>query len=149
MEISYLGHAGFKVDHAGNTLVFDPWLARDGAFLRSWFQYPENHFLADEVAALDPARSAIYLSHAHADHFDRAFLARIDRSTPIVIARFVRRHFVLELQEMGFTDVRELQRTLKGQGVEFQTEADEGTTGPASFVIVDPDGNSILIDQHV
>jgi catechol 2,3-dioxygenase-like lactoylglutathione lyase family enzyme len=48
-----------------------------------------------------------------------------------------------------FTDVRELQRQLKAQGVEFTTEADEGTTGPAGFVIVDPDGNPILVDQHV
>ncbi len=48
-----------------------------------------------------------------------------------------------------FTDVRELQRQLKAQGVEFQVEADESTTGPAHFVIVDPDGNPILVDQHV
>lgn len=48
-----------------------------------------------------------------------------------------------------FTDVRELQRHLKAQGVEFQSEADESTTGPASFVAVDPDGNPILVDQHV
>lgn len=48
-----------------------------------------------------------------------------------------------------FTDVRELQRKLKDQGVEIQTEADEESTGPASFVLVDPDGNPILIDQHV
>lgn len=49
----------------------------------------------------------------------------------------------------AFTDVRDLQRHLKGQGVEFASEADESTTGPASFVIVDPDGNPILVDQHV
>ncbi len=48
-----------------------------------------------------------------------------------------------------FTDVRELQRQLKDQGIEFMSEADETTTGPASFVIVDPDGNPILVDQHV
>ena len=48
-----------------------------------------------------------------------------------------------------FTDVRELQCQLKSQGVELSTEADESTTGPASFVVVDPDGNPILIDQHV
>ena len=48
-----------------------------------------------------------------------------------------------------FTDVRELQRQLKAQGVEFMSEADENTTGPASFIAVDPDGNPILIDQHV
>lgn len=48
-----------------------------------------------------------------------------------------------------FTDVRELQRQLKAQGVQLTTEADETTTGPASFVAVDPDGNPILVDQHV
>lgn len=49
----------------------------------------------------------------------------------------------------SFTDVRELQRQLKAQGVEFATKADETTTGPASFVVVDPDGNPILVDQHI
>ena len=49
----------------------------------------------------------------------------------------------------SFTDVRELQQALKAQGVAFQTEADEKTTGPAHFVVIDPDGNPILVDQHV
>ena len=48
-----------------------------------------------------------------------------------------------------FTDVRELQRQLKAQGVQMQQEADESTTGPGSFIAVDPDGNPILVDQHV
>ncbi len=48
-----------------------------------------------------------------------------------------------------YTDVRELQRQLKEQGVELISEADESTSGPASFVAVDPDGNPILVDQHV
>jgi len=49
----------------------------------------------------------------------------------------------------AFTDVRELQRKLKLQGVQMVNEADETTKGPASFVAVDPDGNPILVDQHV
>ena len=49
----------------------------------------------------------------------------------------------------SFTDVRELQRRLKAQGVQLQQEADESTTGPASLLAVDPDGNPILIDRHV
>lgn len=49
----------------------------------------------------------------------------------------------------SFTDVRELQRQLKSQGITMQSEADEMTSGPASFVIIDPDGNTILFDQHV
>ena len=48
-----------------------------------------------------------------------------------------------------FTDVRALQRLLKDRGVSFVTEADESTSGPASFMVADPDGNTILVDQHV
>ena len=49
----------------------------------------------------------------------------------------------------AFTDIRELQRQLRAKGISFADEADENTTGPASFVVVDPDGNPILVDQHV
>ena len=48
-----------------------------------------------------------------------------------------------------YVDVRELQRRLRADGLTFQTEADESTAGPASFMVVDPDGNPILFDQHV
>jgi len=47
-----------------------------------------------------------------------------------------------------FTDVRELQKRLKAAGVAFAAEADETTTGPASFMAIDPDGNPVLVDQH-
>jgi len=48
-----------------------------------------------------------------------------------------------------FIDVRELQRLFKERGISMISEADENSTGPASFMIFDPDGNTILIDQHV
>ncbi len=48
-----------------------------------------------------------------------------------------------------FTDVRELQKRLLAAGLELQAKADEASTGPASFMLSDPDGNPILVDQHV
>lgn len=48
----------------------------------------------------------------------------------------------------AFDDVREIQRQLKSKGIKLTAEADEKTTGPASLVTTDPDGNVILIDQH-
>ncbi|MEA2237637.1 MAG: hypothetical protein QOC81_2361 [Thermoanaerobaculia bacterium] len=55
-----------------------------------------------------------------------------------------------DAQPVGeFIDVRELQRQLKEHGIVMITEADEDSTGPASFMIADPDGNTILVDQHV
>ena len=49
----------------------------------------------------------------------------------------------------SFTDIRELQGQLKTEGLKFTLEADESTSGPASFMLEDPDGNPILVDQHV
>lgn len=48
-----------------------------------------------------------------------------------------------------FEDVRELQRSLKARGITLATEADETTSGPAHFTVADPDGNTLLFDQHV
>lgn len=47
-----------------------------------------------------------------------------------------------------FTDIRDIQKKLKADGVTFSSEADETTQGPSSFIIEDPDGNPILVDQH-
>ena len=48
----------------------------------------------------------------------------------------------------SFTDIRDLQKSLKADGITLTSEADETTTGPASFTLSDPDGNAILVDQH-
>jgi hypothetical protein len=49
----------------------------------------------------------------------------------------------------SFTDVRDLERQLEAAGIEFVSRTEPGTTGPASLVVVDPDGNPVLLDQHV
>jgi catechol 2,3-dioxygenase-like lactoylglutathione lyase family enzyme len=49
----------------------------------------------------------------------------------------------------GFTDVRELQRQLKAKGIVLKVEADESTSGPAHLIAIDPDGNPVMLDQHV
>lgn len=49
----------------------------------------------------------------------------------------------------NFTDIREIQKSLKSKGIQIDNEADESTQGPASFFLIDPDGNAVLFDQHV
>ncbi len=49
----------------------------------------------------------------------------------------------------SFSDIRAIQQELKKRGIDLATEADESGSGPASFSIIDPDGNPILIDQHI
>ncbi|MDT7832898.1 VOC family protein [Flavobacteriaceae bacterium S356] len=48
-----------------------------------------------------------------------------------------------------YDDVRDIQKHLKSKGVSFSSEADESTSGPGSFVVLDPDGNAVLVDQHI
>jgi catechol 2,3-dioxygenase-like lactoylglutathione lyase family enzyme len=47
-----------------------------------------------------------------------------------------------------FTDVRQIQQQLRSAGIAFTVEADEASTGPAHIVLTDPDGNTIMVDQH-
>jgi catechol 2,3-dioxygenase-like lactoylglutathione lyase family enzyme len=49
----------------------------------------------------------------------------------------------------SFDDVRKIQQQLKSKGIEFVSKTDEKTSGPASFIVLDPDGNTIMVDQHV
>ncbi|WP_298317179.1 VOC family protein [uncultured Aquimarina sp.] len=49
----------------------------------------------------------------------------------------------------SFDDVREIQKKLKKKGIKLEQEADENSSGPGSIVLMDPDGNTILLDQHV
>jgi catechol 2,3-dioxygenase-like lactoylglutathione lyase family enzyme len=49
----------------------------------------------------------------------------------------------------GFDDVRSIEKDLKGKGIQFAQETDGSDSGPASFVITDPDGNMIMVDQHI
>ncbi|MEP4341246.1 MAG: VOC family protein [Lentilitoribacter sp.] len=48
----------------------------------------------------------------------------------------------------NFTDIREIQKKLKAEGIKIVQEVDEKSSGPASFTVIDPDGNPIMIDQH-
>ncbi|WP_426337123.1 VOC family protein [Pseudoduganella sp. R-31] len=49
----------------------------------------------------------------------------------------------------GYTDVRQLQRQLEENGIALAVRTDESSTGPAYIIAIDPDGNPILIDQHI
>jgi len=49
----------------------------------------------------------------------------------------------------SFNDIREIQQKLKAAGIKIEKEVDESTSGPASFTVFDPDGNPVLLDQHV
>jgi UDP-MurNAc hydroxylase len=84
----FFGHACLRFDGETGSVLIDPWFTREGAFFRSWFQFPENAPLRDE--ALDGVRDLI-VSHNHADHFDPETLRHaftVDPERRLHIARF-------------------------------------------------------------
>jgi lactoylglutathione lyase len=96
-----------------------------------------------EVVAGDPSQNWLILKNG--DHVIGLFQGMFDKN----ILTFNPGWDSSARELATFTDVRELQRQLKAQSVQLVNGADESTTGPGSFMAIDPDGNPILVDQHV
>jgi lactoylglutathione lyase len=99
--------------------------------------------LGFEVSAGDAAQNWLILKNGN--HVIGLFQGMFDKNTLTFNPGWDQNAETLD----GFMDVREIQQALKEQGVEFISEADESASGPASFIILDPDGNPILVDQHI
>lgn len=83
--VTALGHAGLQIDGPGVRLLADPWVSSTGAFLGSWFPFPDNsHVDTPELDAAD----VVVVSHEHLDHLDLGFLARLPASVPVVVPRY-------------------------------------------------------------
>jgi lactoylglutathione lyase len=91
----------------------------------------------------DPSQNWLILKNG--DHVIGLFQGMFDKNTLTFNPGWDQNASPVE----NFTDVREIQRQLKAQGVELMAEADESTQGPAYFMAIDPDGNPVLFDQHV
>jgi UDP-MurNAc hydroxylase len=96
--VRYLGHAGFIVSHAGIRLLIDPWFYP--AFLGAWFPYPDNRQLLAEVTG--GGFDALYLSHAHEDHFDDRLLSQLDRRLTVLVPRYRSKAMTRRLTALGF-----------------------------------------------
>ena len=90
-------------------------------------------------------QSQNWLIMKNGDHLIGLFQGMIDRNTLTFNPGWDQDATVQD----GFTDVRELQRQLLAQEVELVVRTDEEGSGPGYFIAVDPDGNPILVDQHI
>jgi UDP-MurNAc hydroxylase len=99
--IEYLGHAGFVVNHGGKRVLIDPWFYP--AFLASWFPYPDNRFLLEQVTAR--RYDYLYISHTHEDHFDRRLLEALDKNITVLCPAFRSRALAKKLRGLGFEKI--------------------------------------------
>jgi len=99
--------------------------------------------LGFSMIAGDPERN--YLIMRNGDHTIGLFHGMFEKNIMTFNPGWDKECNTLE----SYTDVRELQKELKAKGLKMEQEVDESGSGPGSFVVVDPDGNPILFDQHV
>ena len=105
MRITYLGHAGMRVDADGVRLVMDPWLAPGGAFQAAWFPFPDNSHL-DRAAVLDC--DYVTVSHEHLDHMDLSVLTGLGPRVTVLIPRYPAPNFRDRLRAAGVANVVEV-----------------------------------------
>ncbi len=148
MRMTFLGHVGWYIETRGGSVLCDPWFTP--AYFGSWFPFPRNDRL--DVRAIEHP-DYLYVSHAHQDHFDPAWLARhVDRGAQVILPDFGVPILERELRALGFerfvqtrngerVDLGELEVTV----VAFTAPAD-GPLGD-SLLVVD-DGTARVLDQN-
>jgi UDP-MurNAc hydroxylase len=102
--IRYLGHAGFIVEHRETRILIDPWFYP--AFLQSWFPYPDNRFLLDQMLA--QKFDFLYISHLHHDHYDERLLRQLDKSICVIAPKYRSKGLVRRINALGFQNILQL-----------------------------------------
>ena len=100
--VTALGHAGLRIDAPGTRLLADPWLSPGGAFLGSWFPFPDNaHLLTPQTLDAD----VVVVSHEHLDHLDLELLQGLPEHVPVIVPRYPSTILERRLRALGRRNV--------------------------------------------
>ena len=151
MRATSLGHAGILVETEFGSVVCDPWFVP--AFFGSWFVFPRNDQLSDELMQRVENADYLYVSHIHADHLDEPWLAdHIRRDIQVLIPGYSTRELERRIRALGFTNIV---RTVDGEehdlggltvAIHVETSITDGPGGDSAIVI--SDGTSRLVNQN-
>src|SRR5690348_2221265 len=146
--LTYLGHAGFMLTRGRTCLLMDPWLSGQGAFLHTWFPYPDNTALKEHVLRYLEGRDLyVYISHQHEDHCDVDFLRELGGLDPIYVlpafadASLTRRMAPLQGRRIYLADGEHL--TI-GDDTVLTVFTDEGGINTDSAILLRSGGRSFL-----
>jgi UDP-MurNAc hydroxylase len=105
-KLTFYGHNCFVINTGDTFLAIDPWLSEKGAFFGSWFQWPQNHHLQDNIVELTKRkRGCIFITHEHEDHFDVDTLRKINKNTKLLIPDFQDKFLLNKLIGLGFDPI--------------------------------------------
>ena len=152
MRATSIGHAGILVETDAGSILCDPWFVP--AFFGSWFVFPRNDQLSDDLRERIERADFLYISHLHGDHHDEPWLRQhLRRDIPILLPGFPTREQQRTLQALGFT---EFIRTVDTEELEIapglrvaihvETSITDGPGGDSALVVCD--GTSILVNQN-
>ena len=152
MRATSIGHAGMLIETASGSILCDPWFLP--AFFGSWFVFPRNDQLDDELLERIESADFLYVTHLHADHHDAPWLrAHLPRDIPILLPGYPTREQQRTLATLGFT---EFVRTVDGEELEIapgltiaihtEVSITDGPGGDSAMVV--SDGESRLVNQN-
>jgi UDP-MurNAc hydroxylase len=152
MRATSIGHAGMLVETEAGSVLCDPWFVP--AFFGSWFVFPRNDQLSDDLLERIEGADFLYISHLHGDHHDEPWLREhLRRDIPILLPGYPTREQQRTLQQLGFT---EFVRTVDTEELEIapgltvaihiETSITDGPGGDSAIVV--SDGRSILVNQN-
>src|SRR5688572_4976452 len=152
MRATSIGHAGMLIETAAGSILCDPWFVP--AFFGSWFVFPRNDQLGDDLLARIESADFLYVTHLHADHHDTPWLrTHLRRDIPILLPGYPTREQQRTLAALGFT---EFVRTVDGEELELapgltiaihtEVSITDGPGGDSAMVV--SDGVSRLVNQN-
>lgn len=152
MQAISLGHAGILIRTRGVTIVCDPWFVP--AFFGSWFVFPRNDHLPDDIMHDVCNPDFLYVSHLHGDHFDATFLSeRMNKNTTVLLPDFPTRELERTFNSLGF---RKFERTVNASereiapglkiAIHVESSITDGPGGDSALVV--SDGEARLVNQN-
>lgn len=152
MRATSVGHAGILIDTLDGSILCDPWFLP--AFFGSWFVFPRNDQLPDELMERIEHPTYLYISHLHADHLDESWLRdHVDRSTQVLIPGFPTRELERTIRALGFENIirtDDAQEHKLGPNltvaIHVETSITDGPGGDSALVV--SDGTARLVNQN-
>ena len=151
MQVTTIGHAGLLVRAGDKTIVCDPWF--EPAFFASWFVFPRNDQLSDELMNEITNPDFLYISHLHGDHLDVPFLrSRMNKEATVLLPGFPSQELEGELRKIGFT---KFVHTKSGEEIDLggvnvaihvETSITDGPGGDSAIMISDATGR--IVNQN-
>ena len=152
MRAVSLGHAGILINSGESRILCDPWFVP--AFFASWFVFPRNDQLSDELLAEIETPTHLYISHIHGDHLDESFLAKhVSRDVVVLLPDFPTRELERRLTSLGF---KNFLKTDNGEeiaidkqtkiAIHVETSITDGPGGDSALVV--SDGITRIVNQN-